>query len=93
MDKPLVGDREAQGKVHLIDFKDIKLPKYNEEILNGETFFQEALEECLSNLLTLTTGENPITIRNISNHQSRDIPLQMACRYNNRYNHRAMRNC
>ena len=44
MEKPLVGDREVQGKGHLINFKDIKLPKYNEEILDGETFFQEALE-------------------------------------------------
>ena len=69
MEKPLVGDREAQGKGHLINFKDIKLPKYNEDILDGETFFQEALEECLLNLPTVTTGENPITIRNITNHQ------------------------
>ena len=44
MEKPLVGDREAQGKWHLINFKDIKLPKDNEEILDGETIFQEALE-------------------------------------------------
>ena len=70
MEKPLVGDRESQGKGHIINFKDIKLPKDNEEILDGETFFQEALEECLLNLPTLTTGENPITITNISNHQA-----------------------
>ena len=44
MEKPLVGDREAQGKGHLINFKDIKLTKDNEDILDGETFFQEALE-------------------------------------------------
>ena len=43
MEKPFVGDREAQGKGHLINFKEIKLPKENEEILNGEIFFQEAL--------------------------------------------------
>ena len=92
MEKPLVGDREAQGKVHLINLKDIKIPKENEEILDGETFFQEALEECLLNLPKLTTGENPITIRNISNHQARDIPLQMACRDGNWYNHREMHN-
>ena len=67
MEKPLVGDREAQSKGHLINFKDIKLTKDNEEILNGETFFQEALEECLLYLPTLTTGENPITRRNIAN--------------------------
>ena len=75
MEKPLVGDRESQGKGHLIYFKDIKPPKDNEEILNGETFFKEALEEFLLNLPTLTTGENPITIRNIANQQARDIPL------------------
>ena len=69
MEKPLVGDREAQGKGHLINSKDIKLPKDNEGILDGETLFQEALEECLLNLPTLTTGENPTTIRNITNHQ------------------------
>ena len=69
MEKPLVGDREAQGKGHLINFEDIKLPKDNEEILDGETLFQEALEEFLLNLPTLTTGENSITIRNIANHQ------------------------
>ena len=73
----MVGDREAQGKGHLINFKDIKLPKNNEEILDGETLFQESLKECLLNLLSLTTGENPITIGNIANHQARDIPLQM----------------
>ena len=83
MEKPLVGDREAQGKGHLIDFNDIKLPKDNEDILYGETFFQEALEECLLNLPTLTTGENPTTIRNIANNQARDIPLQMAYRDEN----------
>ena len=44
MEKPIVGDIEAQGKGHLINFKDIKLPKDNEEILDGETFFQEELE-------------------------------------------------
>ena len=83
MKKPLVGDRESEGKRHLIDFKDIKLSKDNEEILDGETLFQQALEECLLNLPTLPTGENPITIRNIANHQARDIPLQMACRDTN----------
>ena len=88
MEKPLVGNREAQGKGHLINFKDITLPKDNEDILDVEILFQEALEECLVNLLTLTTGENPITIRNIANHQVRDIPLQMACIDDNRYNHR-----
>ena len=56
MEKPLVGDREAQGKGHLVNFRDIKLPKYNEDILDGETFFQESLEECLLNLPTLATG-------------------------------------
>ena len=83
MEKLLVGDREAQGKGHLINFKDIKLTKENEEILDGDTFFQEVLEAFLLNLPKLTTGENPITIRNIANHQARDIPLQMACRDNN----------
>ena len=83
MEKPLVGDRETQGNGNIINFKDIKLPKDNEEILYGETLFQEALEECLLNLPTLTTGKNPITIKNIANHQARDIPLQMACRDNN----------
>ena len=78
MEKPLVGDRQVQGKGHLVNFKDLKLPKDNEEILDGETFFQEALEEYLLNLSTLTTGENPITIRNIAYRQERDIPLQMA---------------
>ena len=92
MEKPLVGDREAQGKGHLINFKDLKLPKDNEEILDGETFFQEALEEYLLNLSTLATGENPITIRNIANHQERDIPLQMDYRDGNRYNHRETHN-
>ena len=42
MDKTLVGDREAQGKGYIIHFKDHKLPKDNEEILDGETLFQEA---------------------------------------------------
>ena len=69
MEKPFVGDIEAQGKGNIINSKDIKLPKDNEEILDGETFFQEALEECLLNLPTLTMGENPITIRNIANQQ------------------------
>ena len=44
MEKPLVGDKEAQGKGNLINFKYIKLTKENEEILDGETLFQEALE-------------------------------------------------
>ena len=92
MEKPLVGDIEAQDKVYLIHFKDIKRPKENEEILDGETFFQEASEECLLNLPTLPTGKNPITIRDTANHQSRDIPLQMACRDSNRYNHIEMHN-
>ena len=92
MEKPLVGDREAQDKGNIINFKDIKLPKDNEDILDGEKLFQESLEECLLNLPTLNTGENPITIRNIANHQARDIPLQMACRYGNQYNHREMHN-
>ena len=30
MEKPLVGDIEAQDKVNLITFKDIQLPKDNE---------------------------------------------------------------
>ena len=92
MEKPLVGDREAQEKVNLINFNYIKLPKDNEQILNGETLFQETLEEYSSNLPTLTTGENPITIRNIANHQARDSPLQMDCRDGNQYNHREMHN-
>ena len=79
MEKPLVGDREAQGKGRLINFKDIKLPKDNEEILDGETLFQETLKECLLNLPTLTTDENPSTIRNIANNQARDIPSAMEC--------------
>ena len=37
----MVGDIKAQGKLHLINFKDIKLTKDNEEILDGDTFFQE----------------------------------------------------
>ena len=85
MEKHLVGYREAQGKGHINNFKYIKLPKDNEEILDGDTFFQESLEECLLNLPTLATGENPITIRNIANHQARYIPLQMTCRDNNKY--------
>ena len=60
MEKAIVGDRQAQGKGHLINFKDIKLPKDNEEILNGEALFQEELEECLLKLPTLTTGKTTI---------------------------------
>ena len=42
MQKPLVGDRELQGKGKLNDFNSIQLPKDDEEILDGETFSAEA---------------------------------------------------
>ena len=42
MKKPSVGDKELQGKGKPIDFNQIKLPKDDEEILDGETFQSEA---------------------------------------------------
>ena len=42
MKKPSVGDEELQGKGKPIDFNQIKLPKDDEEILDGETFQSEA---------------------------------------------------
>ena len=42
MEKPSAGVKELQGKGHTIDFHNIKLPKDNEEILDGETFLIEA---------------------------------------------------
>ena len=42
MKKPSVGDKELQGKGKPIDFNSIKLPKDDEEILDGETFQAEA---------------------------------------------------
>ena len=98
MEKPSAGVKELQGKGRLIDFHRIKLPKDNEEILDGETFLieakqivmtslrQEALEsndesfyielqECLLNLPPLDVMDNPITVNNIVNHQSTDLPL------------------
>ena len=42
MKKPSVGDKELQGKGKPIDFNQIKLPKDDEEILDGETFQAEA---------------------------------------------------
>ena len=102
MEKPSAGVKELQGKGRTIDFHNIKLPKDNEEILEGETFLIEArqiltealcqadlrssaedndesfyteLQECLLNLPPLNVMENPITIRNIVNHQSTDLSL------------------
>ena len=42
---------------------------------NDESFYTK-LRECLLNLPPLLTMENPITINNIVNHQSTDLPLQ-----------------
>ena len=42
---------------------------------NDESFYQE-LQECLMNLPPLEEMDNPITINNIVNHQSTDLPLQ-----------------
>ena len=42
MKKPSVGDEELQGKGKPIDFNQIKLPKDDEEIPDGETFQSEA---------------------------------------------------
>ena len=58
MEKPLVGDREAQGRLHLVNFKNIKLPKDNEDILDVERLFQEELEECSLNLPMGDIGES-----------------------------------
>ena len=101
MEKPSAGIKELQGRGRQIDFNKIKLPKDDEEILEGETFlstahrlceaiidqefiessdndeaFQNELHECLLNLPPLEEMDNPITINNIVNHQSTDLPLQ-----------------
>ena len=69
--------KEKQGKGTLINFQNINIPKDDEEILDGETFFQ-AVEECLLNLLGLNEGgENPLTIHNIFNHQQQDRTLMI----------------
>ena len=46
MEKPTAGDRELQGCGKLIDFNNIKLPKDEEEIINGETFLVTAQRIC-----------------------------------------------
>ena len=90
MAQPSVGDRELQGtKGTLIDFNDIEMQKDTEEILEGETFFaaneNEKLIECFLNLPPLEEMINPITIVNITNHQSRDFRLHQAVREDERY--------
>ena len=77
MKKPSVGDRELQQKGRLIDFNQIAVPKDDEDILDGESFFLADLEiqECLLNLPPLAELYNPITITNIVNHQSKDLAL------------------
>ena len=42
MEKPSAGIKEQQGLGHLIDFKNISIPKDDEEILDGETFLNIA---------------------------------------------------
>ena len=73
--KPSAGVKELQGKDQTIDFHNIKLPKDDEEILEGKTFLSEELRECLLNLPPLNTMDNLLTINNIVNHQSTDLPL------------------
>ena len=46
MEKPSVGIKELQGRGRSIDFNNIKLPKDNEEILEGETFLAAARDFC-----------------------------------------------
>jgi len=77
MEKPSVGNRELQQKGRLIDFNQIAVPKDDEDILDGESFFLADIEiqDCLLNLPPLAELYNPITITNIVNHQSKDIEL------------------
>ena len=49
--------------------------KNKSKVKNDESFYTE-LRECLLNLPSLETMDNPITISNIVNHQSTDLPLQ-----------------
>ena len=64
------------GETFLIEAKQIVLNSLLQETLevNGKLFYLE-LEECLLNLLSLEVMDNPITINNIVNHQSTDLPL------------------
>ena len=52
MEKPSVGLKELQGKGgFIVNFHNIKLPKDNEEILEGETFLSKARQIVIDALL------------------------------------------
>ena len=62
MEKPSVGIKELQGWGKLINFNNIKMPKYDEEIIEGETFLAMAHRLCESIIheqkIDLTKNDN-----------------------------------
>lgn len=76
MEQPTAGIKELEGKGKRVDFTNMEVPKDDEEILDGESFYHQEIEECLLNLPPLAEMRNPITIGNIINHQAKDIELQ-----------------
>ena len=58
MEKPSAGVKELQGKGRLVDFHNIKLPKDNEEILDGETFLSEAKQIVINALIEEASTSN-----------------------------------
>ena len=60
MEKPSAGIKEQQGRGKLIDFNNIKLPKDDEEIIDGETFLSilERASETIINEETNDVSKN-----------------------------------
>lgn len=77
MEQPTAGIKELEGKGKLVDFSKLEVPKDEEEILDGESFFRDnELADCFLNLPPMAEMYNPITIENIVNHQAKDVKLQ-----------------
>ena len=67
MEKPYTGVKELQGKGHIINFHNIKLPQDNEGILEGKTFLSEA-RQILIDALDFIRKKRRITKKHITSN-------------------------